>query len=792
MSQTDCVLKGRDGLSVSLRSVHVEGRLDGLSLNIKVRQAYRNETGKNLETVYTFPLAWGSTLLGLNVELGGKRMHGMVIEKKEATRKYEKAIEDGDTPVMVERSAAGLYTANLGNLKDGEEAVIELEYVQLLRFEQGRIRLHIPTTVAPRYGEALGSSRLAVHETDAVNPLVEYPFTLAMNIQGVAAKAQMVSPSHQLTFVKTEHGVMISLTKGGFMDRDFVLNLEGLEGQSFALACPDGEQTAVLASFCPTVQKRDESEPSPIALKILVDCSGSMQGDSIDQAKRALHEVAQCLEPTDFVSYSRFGSRVAHAIPKLEACTPFLIGNILAKAIYCTEADMGGTELHAALKDTLAIKPAGSFWQKNEVPTNVLLITDGDVWDIENIVKAAVKGQQRIFAVGVGSAPAESLLRDLAEKTGGACELVSPNEDIAGAVVRMFLRMRSAQAMDLSVDWGSQPVWQSALPSHVFPGETLHLFALLEKAPTLAPTMRLLVESKEVEHRAEVLSKLEDVTVARLAGAQRMTQSADKKESLELALRYQLLSTQTNLLLVYVRAAENKAAGLPQLQQVENMMATGWGGYGTVSGADMDIRFCMQDFSAVYAMPSGSAPQLWRSNQTQATANLHNLSIGESDAFDLPAFMRKQADDELLTSTKIGLSPAELIDALNAASVRSTSFSDALKGVHGFDQNTELTALIKAISKVVGDEDLTWALFIRWLSDRLGKAGELDRHAERLIRDALSSLDATAIQYAAQTFSGAFVDIAANGWEAVKPTGVAGLFKKLRSVVGMGADSATH
>lgn len=192
-------------------------------------------TGKNLETVYTFPLAWGSTLLGLNVELGGKRMQGTVIEK-EATRKYEKAIEEGDTPVMVERSAAGLYTANLGNLKNGE-AVIELEYVQLLRFDQGRIETCIPTTVAPRYGEAHGSSRLAAHETDAVNPLIEYPFILALNIQGVAAKAQMVSPSHKLTFATTEHGVMVSLAKGGFMDRDFVLNLEGLEGQSFALAC---------------------------------------------------------------------------------------------------------------------------------------------------------------------------------------------------------------------------------------------------------------------------------------------------------------------------------------------------------------------------------------------------------------------------------------------------------------------------------------------------------------------------------------------------------------------------
>ncbi len=780
MSHTDCVLKGRDGLSVSLRSVHVEGRLDGLSLNIKVRQAYRNETGKNLETVYTFPLAWGSTLLGLNVELGGKRMQGTVIEKKEATRKYEKAIDEGDTPVMVERSAAGLYTANLGNLKDGEEAVIELEYVQLLRFEQGRIRLHIPTTVAPRYGEAHGSSRLAVHETDAVNPLVEYPFTLALNIQGVAAKAQMVSPSHQLTFVKTEHGVTVSLAKGGFMDRDFVLNLEGLEGQSFALACPDGEHTALLASFCPSLPKRDGSAPSPIALKILVDCSGSMQGDSIDQAKRALHEVAQCLEPTDFVSYSRFGSRVAHAIPKLEACTPFLIGNVLAKAIYCTEANMGGTELHSALEDTLAIKSPGGFWQKNVTPTNVLLITDGNVWHIENIVKAAVKGQQRIFAVGVGSAPAESLLRDLAEKTGGACELVSPNEDLAGAVVRMFLRMRSAQAMDLTVDWGSQPVWQSALPSHVFPGETVHLFALLARAPALAPTMRLKVEGQEVELRAEALSTLEDATVARLAGAKRMAQAEDKKESLDLALKYQLVSQQTNLLLVHVREAEDKAEGLPQLQQVENMMAAGWGGYGTVSNSDLIVRsnlssilFCMSSTGSGVEV---NAPRVWHTNRTQAAAKVDNLFMGGPDDFEIPAFLLKQADDEPLLqandkpffSRKTVLAPAEAIDAFNTAAVHASGFRDALQSFLGRGLNAELTTLIEATAKVVGDEDITWALFIQWLSDTLEEAGELDRHAARLLRAVLSTVDATAVQFAEQKFSEVLGGVSAESWKPVQ------------------------
>ena len=157
---------GTDGEAVALKSVHVQGNLDGLMLRVQARQTYRNETGHNLETVYTFPLAWGATLLGLNVELAGKRMAATVIEKKQATEKYEKAIEDGDTPVMVEKSASGLYTANLGNLKDGEEAVIEIEYAQLLRFEQGRVRLSIPTTIAPRYGDAHGPGGLAPHETD--------------------------------------------------------------------------------------------------------------------------------------------------------------------------------------------------------------------------------------------------------------------------------------------------------------------------------------------------------------------------------------------------------------------------------------------------------------------------------------------------------------------------------------------------------------------------------------------------------------------------------------------------
>jgi Ca-activated chloride channel family protein len=86
--------------------------MDGLLLRASIQQEYVNETGKNLEIVYTFPLAWGATLLGLDAEIGGRRLNAVVLEKKEAEKKYEDSLEKGDTPMLLQSSGPGLYTAN--------------------------------------------------------------------------------------------------------------------------------------------------------------------------------------------------------------------------------------------------------------------------------------------------------------------------------------------------------------------------------------------------------------------------------------------------------------------------------------------------------------------------------------------------------------------------------------------------------------------------------------------------------------------------------------------------------
>jgi hypothetical protein len=87
-------------------------------------QVFRNTTKRNMEVVYTFPVAWGAVLLGLDATLGGQRRSGQVMAKQTATQNYEAAIEKGDAPIMVEKNPGGSYTASLGSLKPGEEAVL--------------------------------------------------------------------------------------------------------------------------------------------------------------------------------------------------------------------------------------------------------------------------------------------------------------------------------------------------------------------------------------------------------------------------------------------------------------------------------------------------------------------------------------------------------------------------------------------------------------------------------------------------------------------------------------------
>lgn len=291
------------GEKMPLLGVTARGVISGELFELEVEQRYRNDDDKNIEAIYTFPLSARAVLLDIEFELGGKKLSGIAVERKEAEQEYEKAIEDGNTAILLEKSSEDLYTVNLGNLMAGEEAVVRYRYAEPLVREQGQLRLVIPTAIAPRYGNPEYAG-LKPHQIPGVDIGAGYPFTLAIDVLGELAKGDMASPSHNLTMAAIEHGIRLNLKKG-WLDRDFILMMDGA-GYSNISCVRDDEQWVAMATFCPAIP--DVYTDRPLSLRLVIDCSGSMAGDSITQARQAAIKVIETLKADDEFDVTLFGS----------------------------------------------------------------------------------------------------------------------------------------------------------------------------------------------------------------------------------------------------------------------------------------------------------------------------------------------------------------------------------------------------------------------------------------------------------------------------------------------------
>jgi hypothetical protein len=188
----------RDGDEMVLKGLKAHGRVVGRMLDMTLEQTYLNPEDRNVEVVYTFPLPHGAVLLGIEVTLNGETLHGKVSAKAAAREKYEDALTEGHTALLLTVQPDGTHTLELGNLLAHETAVVKLTYVQVLKPEQGSLRLTLPTTLAPRYGDAVSQGGYDPHAVPETSTTVEYPFDLVMRIEGELAMARIGSPSHPI------------------------------------------------------------------------------------------------------------------------------------------------------------------------------------------------------------------------------------------------------------------------------------------------------------------------------------------------------------------------------------------------------------------------------------------------------------------------------------------------------------------------------------------------------------------------------------------------------------------
>jgi len=325
----------------------------------------------------------------------------------------------------------------------------------------------------------------------------------------------------------------------------------------------------------------------PRSIKIVVDCSGSMGGDSIAQARNALAEITTLLRPQDYFNIIKFGNDYKMLFKKQVQASE----NNLTKAkrfVRSLDADMGGTEMEKAL--SAAIKSPSP----KDISKEIFLITDGEVWEGKNIVNRLRDSKHRVFTVGVGSAVSEGLLKSLAEKTGGACELVSPKEEMAEKIVRHCKRIFLPKAEKVTVSCQNSTF--RMIPQNIDPvydGDTVIVFSRLKEkqgGPIIINYM--LEDGQTFSQTTDIQDLTTDTsesayenypgTIARLAAHEELKFENNKEKIADIGVKYQLINEYTNFIVIDVRAEDKKAKDLPVLKKVPQMLAAGWGGTGSV------------------------------------------------------------------------------------------------------------------------------------------------------------------------------------------------------------------
>jgi Ca-activated chloride channel family protein len=598
MTMPSAILAATNGTPVPLIDVRIEATLQDLLAEVSLEQCYRNDETDAIEAVYTFPLPSDGVLLGLEVTLGDRKLEGQVMGRAEAAAGYEDAVGKGDAAVRLEEAQPGLYTLALGNLNPGEQARIRVRYALLCQWNESRLRLALPTTVAPRYG----ASPLQPHQVPVHSLTVENRFSLRVTVSGALARAKLSCPTHDLVRSELAGAVVFTLEAGkAVMDRDLVLEAVTPTAPADALLVgPDGEGSALIARFQP--QFGEAVAERALALALVIDCSGSMEGDSIAQARLAVEGILDRLRPEDSLSIIAFGSEFKRFARRMVPCSEETLARARAFG-QMIDADMGGTEIESALEAALEDLGTSGAGQ-------VLLITDGHVGDWEAVTERAERAGHRIFTVGVGSAVSEAFLNEIAERTGGKCERVTPREGMAERIVRQFTRMRAARAHAPIVRWpdGASGITPARVDA-IFSGDTLIATARMPQPPAALPAsgevaLTASTTDAPIEHvlslaEAVPLGGLSEDTVARLAAALRLPTLSDT-EARETAIRYQLVSKHTDWLMVAERAEAERSDGMPALRVVPQTMAAGWGGMGSVHSR---MVMSVADASAPRAFP---------------------------------------------------------------------------------------------------------------------------------------------------------------------------------------------
>ena len=608
---------------LTLKKVKITGNVIGKFGLFEIEQVYKNNNKDVLEVGYTFPIVETATVVGFEINVGDKVLKGKCKEKGEAKKEYQKNIVKGNSSYMMEQETDNIFKISVGKIDRDEEVTVKIQYIDKFEITDNKIQILMPTLVTPRYKSNI---------TDKlVYGKVDYTIDFNINISKSLNRKSIYCPSHKINVIdedKTERVKVLNYD----LSKDFKLQIElksELSSNAITSKTRD-EKGMIYLSFMPEIL--DSYEDSEKEYLFIIDVSGSMMGEKLDETKRAVIECLKQLDVGDRFNIIPFESEFeAMNIKSIE----YNEENMKKAIRYIGKLEpLGGTEILDPIKFAL--------YEKNNDKI-ILLFTDGQVGNEDEIIRFVENNvnRSRIFPFGIDTNVNSSFIKQLAKAGNGKAELIQPNEKIDDKIIRTFARIQTPLLEELTIDYGDNKVIDEIKEEKcLFNYEFFNVFAKIEKLQDDIQLKGKILNKEYIWKINKESINITDVDLEVLFAKQEMdrleeyirnTYKDDKIENykkmiIELSEKYNINSKYTSFITVYER--ENKLLEVPKYQEtrLSNKYAKDalvdkiWNIFGMDECEEYEEECCDMDI-----------PVFLRKNTSSRANNL-----------DIPCFLRKK------------------------------------------------------------------------------------------------------------------------------------------------------
>jgi Ca-activated chloride channel family protein len=422
------------GDQLTIRSHRVDVTIRDQVATTLIDQVFANPNDWEAEGIYLFPVPEEATVSQFTMWVDGAPVEAELLDADTARRIYEDIVRNRRDPALLQYAGQAALRARIFPIPPGGERRIEISYHQVLTAESGLVRYVYPLNTERFSAKPLQqvSVRVSVESQQSVHAVYSPSHPIAVNridpYHFVAGwEASNTTPVHDFALFYSVSSENIGASLLSYYD-----NRENT-GYFMLLASPGFDRGT-----------------APVAKDVVVvlDTSGSMEGEKIAQAKAALTYVLEHLNQEDRFALVEFNTGVRTYEPEL------LPASAAGKAIPWVQRlnATGGTDINQALLSGMQMVEPGR-------PTTLLFLTDGlpteGVTEIDSILanaSAAAPDNVRLFAFGVGDDVDTVLLDALATEHQGLSTYVRPGESLDEIITGFWAKVGAPVLVDLELD----------------------------------------------------------------------------------------------------------------------------------------------------------------------------------------------------------------------------------------------------------------------------------------------------------------------------------------------------